>query len=110
MARMGSLVIAYKALTDSHSRQTRQGGNRKPAIYMGKPLGSLMATGLQTPLIMATAKDWSCSRCGYSDDHDHPPQHCPSCGTSRLYFLAVRPVQLPPTTRRPSRWSLLEID
>jgi hypothetical protein len=29
---------------------------------------------------------------------------------SRLYFLAVHPVQIPPVAKRPSRWSLLEID
>jgi hypothetical protein len=29
---------------------------------------------------------------------------------ARLYFIALRLVQQPATTRGPSRWSLLEID
>src|SRR6476619_4016275 len=97
---MWSLCMAYKALTDSHTRPRRQGGNENPRH------GNRFAVST----CMATAKEWSCSRCGYSDDHDRPPQHCPSCGTARLYFLALRPVKVPLVTRGPSRWSLLEID
>jgi hypothetical protein len=59
---------------------------------------------------MALVKGWCCSRCGQSDDHDRPPLLCPACGTSRLYFLALRPIARPPTVQLPSRWSLLEID
>ncbi|HEY7954207.1 MAG TPA: hypothetical protein VII38_02905 [Polyangia bacterium] len=52
---------------------------------------------------------WCCSRCGFRTNAARPPERCPGCGQSRLYFiLPERPAEEP--VLPPSRWRRLEID
>jgi hypothetical protein len=55
---------------------------------------------------------WCCSRCGHGEGKLTPPERCPRCGGSRIYFIALDPATEVRPNRIPviSRWSLLEID